>query len=539
MRDVRDFVRRQGRLFALIVMAALLTFGYLVFCGNIRVDTEELINQPGTTLGWLTIGRYGLALLKRLLGLSTHHVIWSGVLFFLFFCLGTMLLVFAFSRYAGEAAKYPYWVFGLLYVTSNIWCFQLYFSVQQAEIALAMLLVALAAILAMAACLKYRGGKRWGSLFLALVLLVIGFGSYQALVAYYVSICAALFLLYTEHGWEENGETDGQQREMRGRMQAVSPGKVLGRLGLLLVHFLLAYGIYSYIANRWFMSTGVYMTSQRGWGRLSAAACIKNILHTVKNVLLMRGPENFSYYTIGILLLVVLLILLHLQRKERQKKAYGPMRRILWFLSLALLAVSPFLMIIYSGELLVARTQFALPFVAAFFGMYAAGRLRDFSGWGSRAATAAMVAAVLVTAVQVSYVYRLAYTDSVRYEQDVARTEELVAELEDACGGELPTVPVVFVGRQMPELRTGCIRTEMYGWSFYEWDYSEGNPTGATHRICGFVQAYTGEALNENATDEMKQAAIALADEMSDFPETGSVYVSDDMVVVRLSGVQE
>lgn len=89
------------------------------------------------------------------------------------------------------------------------------------------------------------------------------------------------------------------------------------------------------------------------------------------------------------------------------------------------------------------------------------------------------------------------------------RTEELVAELEDACGGELPTVPVVFVGRQIPELKTGCIRTEMYGWSFYEWDYSEGNPTGATHRICGFVQAYTGEELNENATDEMKQAAIA------------------------------
>lgn len=539
MRDVRDFVRKQGRLFAFIGVMALLTFGYLVFCGNIRVDTEELINQPGTTLGWLTIGRYGLALLKRILGLSTHHVIWSGVLFFLFFCLGAMLLIFAFSRYAGEAAKYPYWVFGILYVTSNIWCFQLYFSVQQAEIALAMLLVALAAILAMTACLKYRGIKRWGSLFLALVLLVIGFGSYQALVAYYVSICAALFLLYTEHGWKESGETDGQQHKMHDRMQAVSPGWVLGQIVLLLGHFLLAYGIYSYIANRWFMATGAYMTSQRGWGRLSAAACVKNILRTIKSVLLMRGPENFSYYTIGILLLAVLLVLMHLQKKAQGEAAYSFMRRILWFLSLALLLASPFLMIIYSGEMLVIRTQFALPFVAAFLGMYAAGRLREYGKCGSMIATAAMVAAVLVTAVQISYVYRLAYTDSVRYEQDAARTKELVAELEDACGGALPEVPVVFVGRQMPELKTGCIRTEMYGWSFYEWDYNEGNPTGATHRICGFVQAYTGEELNENATDEMRQAAVTLADEMSDFPETGSVYVADDMVVVRLSGVQE
>lgn len=88
MGEFKRFAGEHGRLFILTALAAVLTFGLLVFGGNIRIDTEELINEPGTTLGWLRIGRYGLVLLKRILGLGAHSVIWSGILFFLFFCLG-------------------------------------------------------------------------------------------------------------------------------------------------------------------------------------------------------------------------------------------------------------------------------------------------------------------------------------------------------------------------------------------------------------------------------------------------------------------
>ena len=79
----------------------------------------------------------------------------------------------------------------------------------------------------------------------------------------------------------------------------------------------------------------------------------------------------------------------------------------------------------------------------------------------------------------------------------------------------------------------------MYGWSFYGWDYSMENPTGATHRICGFVQAYTGNVLREDATEEQKRHAVELAGQMKDFPEEGSVLVTEDCVVVRLSEVKE
>lgn len=53
MRDLRDYVRKYWGLLAASMAAMLICFGYLVFCGNIRIDTEELINHPGSSLGGL------------------------------------------------------------------------------------------------------------------------------------------------------------------------------------------------------------------------------------------------------------------------------------------------------------------------------------------------------------------------------------------------------------------------------------------------------------------------------------------------------
>lgn len=514
MGEFKRFAGEHGRLFILTALAAVLTFGLLVFGGNIRIDTEELINEPGTTLGWLRIGRYGLVLLKRILGLGTHSVIWSGILFFLFFCLGADLLLFSFWYFA-EGARGPYWVFALLYATSNIWCYQIYFSLQQAEIALAMLLVVASAHLSVEACFVCRGPGRWPKLAVSLVFLTVALGSYQALAAYYVAVCAALFLLCAEHRRPER-----------------QPRDVFAGIAVLLAHFLLAYGAYSFIANRWFMASGIYMDEQRGWGRLSALDCIKNILRLMREVLLMRGPENFSFYAAGGLLV---LFAVGRERMRRDRAAAPGLREILRLLALAVLFYSPFLMVTYSGEKVVARTQFALPFAAAFLGMYGIGKLQSVSAQKAlRGAASAL--AVLAAAVQVSYGYRLTYTDNVRYEQDMKKSEQMLEALEDACGG-MPAVPVLFVGDLPSELTEVCILTEMYGWSFYEWDYSEENPTGATHRICGFLEAYAGVELAEGTSEEQREKAAELALDMQDFPEQGSIRVTDDMVVVRLSEI--
>ena len=90
------------------VFAALVCFGYQAFNSNIRIDTEELINHPGSTLGWLTIGRFGLVLLKRMLGLGVHRTIKSGILMLLFFILGGNVLTYGCYYFSGKKDGKPY-----------------------------------------------------------------------------------------------------------------------------------------------------------------------------------------------------------------------------------------------------------------------------------------------------------------------------------------------------------------------------------------------------------------------------------------------
>lgn len=578
VRDLRDYVKKHWRLLAASMAAMLICYGFLVFCGNIRIDTEELINNPGSNLGWLVIGRWSLVLFKKMLGLTVHNTVASGVLFFLFFWLGANLLTFALYHFSWEKERYDYWIFMLLYATSNIWCYQIYFSLQQAEVAFAMLLLVIAAFLAMKACFAPRQGA--GSILrgvirigVSAVLLFLGLGAYQALAAYYIAICLALFLVRLP-----------EQEERRGAWRGVV---------LLIVHFCVVYAAYrAYV--KYFMVSSDYMESQMGWGRLAFLDCVKNILRTAKNVLIGYGPRNFSFYGCGVLLLIVTLFILWRSRlgdreeRYRRGKKHGGERLLLCLGIVGILAV-PFLMTIYMGEMLVTRSQFALPVAAAFLGMYGVGllesvqkksgakksgeeacdagtgddRLRDAKKCGDETGNAGTddagiyaakqsggrmpgrlllvgkLCVVITIVLQMGYDLRLTYTDTVRFREDAAVTEALLEELQSACGGELPEQPVIFVGYRKPELGEICRRTEMYGWSFYEWDYNADNPTGATHRIAGFVKAYTGRTLDESATEEQRQAAVELAQTMPDFPADGSVWVTDDFVVVRLSEVAE
>lgn len=600
--DMKDYVKKHGRLILLSIVITGLCFGLLACSGNIRIDTEELINHPGSTVGWLTIGRYSLAVLKRLLGLGTHSAIKSGLWFLLFFTAGANLLTFMFYHFSGKKEKYPYWVFLLLYGTSNIWSFQVYFSLQQAEVALAMLLLLLAAFLAMRACFCVR---KWSvgnaaRLLVSSGLLVLGLGAYQALAAYYIAVCVALFLVLMDDRCSamqvveraadakrnDNSGEKSQPEEMDTNVDANVGAKVVAnvdtnagmrtaelvkKIVVLAVQFGISYLIYNWIARTWFLATESYMQDQKGWGRMSVGDCIHAILLTGKNTLLGYGPRNFSFFTAGAILAVVV-VFFYWKRKYFSTRG----QFVLYLLAMFGLLFSPFLMTLYMGEMLVTRSQFALPVAAAFLGMYGIEHLQERKAAVaersvSRASTGEIAEAVqcgkredgvslasgkhrgilalveaisiglvlLTTVMQIGYNLRLSYTDDVRYTQDAAMTEQVLAALKEANAGEVPEVPVIFVGYHVPEYDRWCARTEMYGWSFYEWDYSVENPTGATHRIAGFIQADAGVRLNEQISDEMRTEAVELALDMPDFPADGAVCVTKDFVVVRLSAVQE
>lgn len=508
--DLKDYVTKHSGLILLSVITSVLCFGFLALGGNIRIDTEELINSPGTTLGWLRIGRYGLVLLKRFLGLSTHHIWQSGLLFLLFFILSCNLLTFLFYRMSGKSEKYPYWVFVLLYTTSNIWCYQIYFSLQQAEVSLALLLIAAAAFLAFEGSFLSRGGRGILCLLSAVLLLITGFGVYQALVAYYIAVCVSAFLLYL---WSS--------RFSDLRNLFIGTAK-------LVASFAFSYVIYLWIAKTWFMSTGEYLTGQMGWGRLTAGGCIKNIVKTMQRVIFCRGSEYFSFYTAGAVFTVIAVFFI-CRRKfsdHRVKCVFGALAAIG-------LMLTPFLMTIYMGEFIVTRAQFALPAAAAFLGMYGIGELRGLAGKKFAAFSTSLV--FLFMLVQFAYCMQLTYTDSVRYQEDALFADDVLKTIHETCGKNAVKKPFVFVGRRIPSLKKGCVRTEMFGWSFFEWDYHPDNQTGATHRIVGFLNAYADAGMTELRNETLLLEAEKEAEELPVYPEKNSILETKDYILVHLS----
>lgn len=531
--EIRNYGKQYGMLLLVSLAAAVLCYGFLVFSGTIRIDTEELMNHPGSKLGWLSIGRFGLAFLKDILGLQTHHMVWSGLLFFLFFWLGANLLTFGIYHFSG-GKSYSYWIFLLLYSTSNIWSYQVYFSVQQAEVACAMLLLVSAAFLSVQAVFEKMGAARIWRLLVSFVLLVLGLGAYQALAVYYIAACLIFFLVGI-------GRETGIEQEQK-------DGRLLLRCFGLVLFFACAYAAYAAIADTWFMAGADYMNAQSGWSRYPVTDCIKNVLRTAKNLLFASGPRNFSFYPAAALFTAVWLVRIFAGIYGRQ----GGRRFVLWLLALIALLASPLFMTIYMGEMLVTRAQFALPLAAAFLGMYVIDGLSERGKRETKAQEQKRTAGVCVWARRLGIVFvsvvllgqctynlRLAYTDQVRFEDDAAKTEQLLTLLAKANGGTLPTQPIAFVGYQQAELPKWCRRTEMYGWSFYEWDYDSKRPAGATHRIVGLIQAYTGAVLEEAVTEEQLLAAAQMAQPLSDFPADGCIAVTDELVVVRLSAQEE
>lgn len=522
MQEGKRFFKQYAKLILLAAVAVFICFGFQAFNGNIRIDTEEFINAPGSTLGWLYIGRYGLVLLKRLLGLMVQQTVKSGVLMLLFFFAGSVLATFGCYHFSGEDRRYPYWLFLLLYATSNIWSFQFYFSMQQAEIALAMLLLVIAAIWMCHICFELGGWKtNWKrnvpAAVVSVVFLVIGLASYQAIAVFYITLCVVFFLLYL----------------LRTAQEQPKKGLLCGVV-FLAGHFVASYVIYTVIANTWFMAAGDYMENQSNWGVEPIAECIKNVLRVVRNQLKTFGPRNFSFYTAGIVFGIAAVVILIKKGVFREKK-----KQILFVLAMLLLYASPFLMTLYAGAMLVTRTQFALPVASAFLAMFSVMVLCEYGNAKKWAENAIKILGIVAICMQIGYNLRLHEADRLRYEHDTKLAEQVTDALKETCGDDMTELPVLFVGYQKPQLPWYARRSEMYGWSFFEWDYSRENATGATHRIQGFLKAYEGVTLKEDTSEPLTKKATELVENMEIFPAEGSVLKTDDLIVVKLSEPEE
>ena len=136
-----------------------------------------------------------------------------------------------------------------------------------------------------------------------------------------------------------------------------------------------------------------------------------------------------------------------------------------------------------------------------------------------------------VIGLQICMVARLTYTDNERYRRDRDAAEKIIADL-----GETGNKPLIFVG-SMPFAEDSVLmeKRDVYGCSYFEWNYGEDRPGSATPAAMRLLQAVKGEEMNGMTDYSLMMQATKEAENQPSYPEEGYVLETEQMVIVKLS----
>lgn len=505
---MKDYFQSQKYTILISSVCTLLSYFLLSTSTNIRMDTDVFSYAPEEMLDtWLTVGRFGLVFVKIILMLTSYHPLASGLIF-IFFMILTNITIGYFLYIFSSEKKYPYWLFLLLFGTSQIWSYQVYFILQEAEIAFVCFLVALVAGLMVKHCFFKMGKGAFAvTAILSIAVLVLSFGTYQSFVYYYVTLCLTFFTFMLYHQHSKNEVTWG-----RGVMK-------------LIAHFVIALGIYWLIANKFFMTQGAYLTDQIRWGKSSLKECIWSIVTEAKRMLTFYDAGHITFYPFGIIAGLCAIYFTVIRNKEM-----NPSVKVWLTLSSLATMAMPLACNIIMGALVVPRMQFCLQISAAFLALFS--YVAFYERWKIFSRNIFKTVCIAVILLQIGVNFRLYYTDEMRFRQDMAYVDsmgDILAEYEKT--GK----PVIFLGiKQMNETFL-ITKSGDYGYSFFEWGDTTIPADANAPAIRRFIKAYKNIDVPSNYSQQMLEEATAIGADMDVLPEANSILEMPAYVIIKLS----
>lgn len=533
---LKEYVIKNRWLWFLVFLFTLLCHGSMLLGDTVGIDTEDLIVRHGMFYeSWLTTGRQGLVVLKKLMGNVIFSPYLSGAMALVFLTLACILWTWLFSRITGKVNKAAVFVFSMLLNASSILTEQLYFKLQAAEISLSFCLTALSLSLVYGGrgLLADKRKRLYGLLCLcgAVCLNLITFSAYQVLVALFIFGAAACFVLWYFFGNPGMGE---------------GGGKSCWRFIVIFAGIFFVSFVCNQVITALFFSGSDYLAAQIQWTSRPLGECLRDIglhmeyvliggqayrillrlLHAVGVHSEMVGGQIYYDNNYGVFCILVCVAVVLYFRKRGKRGAVPAVTGVLGCL------LAPFYMTFLCGGEQVIRSQLVLPFALAFL---AYALLLFFPD--SLPAYGVLALCLLTGYQQMQYTLRLNYTDQVRYESDVRIASAIMEEINRLEDGEC-SYPVVFIGSRQAELNTSCLRGEPIGYSFFEWDTAM-EPPGFhnTMRILGFM--HTLGVDYAQADPQQTAAAVEYSGGMADWPQEGSVVLRDGVIIIRLSGYGE
>lgn len=506
--DYREFIKENRWVPWIVIASVLLSYGITLSGVRIGIDAETNMNDAATFLdSWYSIGRFSLVFLKNLTGLRELNPMLANILMLVTMGTYGLFADFLFFVFSGKSKSLRlfYMAFPALFLTHPCFVQQYVFSVQAFEVAF-FILVCLAAVYLISLWVLYNTRNTWIP---GLVLMVISFGAYQAIVAFYIAAALAIYLIY--YYFHENKEPFFYLKAAVKYVLSFAAGYLVYNLCVRLVLL--------WQEGKGFQ--GEYLEGQLYWNRLSFETCIGSIKYYIRQVLF--GDSVFYTRTFFFFALIFAVHLIYGWIKKRRREY------LLYAAAAFLLVLSPFYLSLYQGGVILMRTQLALPFTAAFFGAACAGLV-----FAERRYLSAIAASVCIYFAinQGTTASRALFSAQMTYEHDKIVAQCLLTRMQALGVKQQEEQRVAMVGKYYPLMPEGAgIREETVGYSFFEWDAA--SDVGVSKRGTGFLTAL-GFPLNPATPEEYQQALVYSAG-MPVWPAEGSVAKMGDVIVVKFS----
>lgn len=491
---MKEFVRENKKTILTATIFTMALYVIKMLCYSVSIDTETFLLEPDKVLqSWYRLGRFGLCFLKEALPLIPIHIRFANIMTVLWMILAAIAWLYNFCRLKTHNNPMANLAFMLIITTSPILAEQFSFTLQSMEVAFTFFVEAVGMILTN----RWIEGKGWYNGLLGVAAVAFSFSCYQSFVFLY--ICCSI-LCYLARREELNGDSKDEWK------------LVLRYIIIFAVSFVLYECVDTLVKSVMGLNTvDAYLSSQIFWGKEPLRWTVERIWGYVRETLLGQGA---SYHPFLPVLYIAFLFVLY---KEAQKG-----KKVTWICIAAMLGLAglPFVLPVLTGNEVVFRSQFSLPFMLAYFAWF----LMD---WESSKVfcRGIKVCVVLMMAAQTAATFVLQYSALNSYNRDVEFAGKIHEELlKMGTDGK----KVVFTGfyntNELP-------RGETMGYSFFEWD--AGTPVGSNFRIHDFMETLGMDYTAPEVSDVEK--AKKLTEGFPTWEEKPVIYEADDLLMIKLS----
>lgn len=506
-----EFCKKETLLLISIILIIFVILGSHLFSRNMCIDTQSFLIDPPMNYNWLDIGRFGLVLLKYIVGLGSFNLYYANGLLLLVLVITSMYWAYFIKKYTKcnnnlIIALSIFMIFG-----SPIYAEQFYFVMQSVEVVLGILMTLLSVDLAF--CHLSTNKIRY--LIASIILNIISFGIYQAFIPIYISLIIGVYIL------NYRKEATSSKKEFIDFRKVLVP---------LIGNFIVSFIIY-YLISKIFI-TSDYLTASISWGKESSIQILKNICRSVYNI--VRG--NGIFFDLSFLVMSISLIFVILKNNYKKNNFYKLKNIVVTLVFL----ITPFFLIIYSGSSQVARSYLNLPFVIAFgFIIIMEFINNDMKKVKLKKYALGFVYIVVIFFSMKQYYIssRLYYAEDIRNDSDVLLANDIYKDVS-ALVDDVSDYHIFILGLNEINMPESAYEGEMMGKSLFNAHAVIEPYHYWSTRSIQDIWKIQGKKVFKDNDKKLSKEVIDYMDSKEDipnYPNKDSIMIKDDLVIVKIS----